>query len=398
MVLLGIVLALAEGVRQVWVREGLRGVEYRRRLPRPRGIVGEPVPLDVTVWNRKPLPLAWLRATDEMSAGVSVRERTLIERRKGAALANVWTLAPFERVTRHFHVVADRRGVYSLGPVALEAGDLFAREAAASDLTAVDRWLVRPRIVPVAVSQRHEHWGGERRALRGLQLDMTRYAGIRAYQPGDPIRSIHWPATARLGTPVSRRFEPGRRREVVVVLDVQTIEGPSWATSYDEDAVESLCIAAGSLVCRLREDGAAVGLAASGYAGAIRPFAFVPPGSSNEHVGRCLDLLARLGPFPAVPIERVLTSLARQMRPGTSVMLVGARDSVAFMPALRRLSTAGFPVRYVRLGVASTAARNAVALAPEADDRAALRRAARVGVSVARLDAGWPTATAMVVE
>jgi uncharacterized protein (DUF58 family) len=383
-VLLGLVLALAEGVRQVWVRSGMRGVEYTRRLPRPRGVVGDAIPLDITVWNRKALPLAWLRAADKASPGVVVRERDLIGREAGEALANAWTLAPFERVTRHFHVVAERRGVYALGPARLEIGDLFARQAASATSARVDRWLVRPRTVAVAVGGRDHEWGGERRARRGLVDDPTRYAGVRPYQPGDPLRSIHWRATARLGSPVSRLFEPARHREVVIVVDLQTVDGPGWAIDYDDDAVESLCVVAASLVRRLLVEGAAVGLAATGYAGGTRPLAFVPPGASNDQLGRCLDLLARLGSFPSAPIERVLTMLLRAIRPGAAIVVLGVRDPAPFVPALRRFAASGHPVQLIALGGDGLRV-------------AARARAGGVDARVGRLDGPWRTATTLVV-
>ena len=124
---LGIVTLLLETIRQVWARYGLRDVTYQRRLATDRTTWGDDIPLEIEVWNRKRLPLAWLRADDEATHGVVVRERALVEGDAGGGvLRNVWTLAPFERVIRQFHVGAERRGVYELGPVALAVGDLVA--------------------------------------------------------------------------------------------------------------------------------------------------------------------------------------------------------------------------------------------------------------------------------
>jgi uncharacterized protein (DUF58 family) len=381
-VLIGCVLALSEGVRQVWVWRGMRGVEYSRRLPLPRGVAGEAVPLDITVWNRKRLPLAWLSAEDDLSARVVVRERS--ETGDEAALRNFWSLAPFERVTRHFHVVAERRGAYSVGPVRLTVGDLFAREAAVAVVPDADHWLVRPRSVPVTIPESADPWGGERRARHGLIDDRTRYAGVRPYQPGDSLRAIHWRATARLGEPVTRLFEPGRHREVIVALDLQTVEGSPWSSSYDDDAVETMCVAAASLLERLQADGAEVGVAATGYAGAVRPFAYVSPGASAGQLGRCLDLLARLGSVPSAPIERLLTWLLRSIRPGTAFIVLSVRGPASFAPALRRLASSGHPVLLVALG-------------PDAEHAARAARALGIEARVGRLDGPWRTATAMAV-
>ena len=60
----------------------------------------------------------------------------------------------------------------------------------------------------------------------GLAEDPSRFAGIREYTPGDPIKRIHPRASARLGRPSTKRFEPSRDREVLIALDIQTTAGP----------------------------------------------------------------------------------------------------------------------------------------------------------------------------
>lgn len=385
-ILLGLVLVPTGAIREVWARRGLEGIEYRRHLPRSRAVVGDEIPIDISVWNRKALPLAWLQVEDEASARVVVRERDLARAESGAlALRNAWTLAPYERVVRHFHVVAERRGIYRLGPARLEVGDLLARPAATGTSPGTDTWIVRPRSVAVRTFVSEQRWGGELRARRGLLDDPTRYAGVRPYQPGDPLRGVHWKATARLGRPVSKRFDPARQREVVVALDIEGVVAPSRpAVSDDDDLVESLCVAAASLVRHFRAEGAAVGLAAAGHGGGNRTMAYVAPGGSEPQLGRCLDLLARLGPFPAAPFERLLTMLVRTIRPGTSLVVLSARDPASYLPALRRVGRSGFPVRHLGFG-------------PAAPALAARARAAAIESSPARLDGPWRTATALLI-
>lgn len=49
--------------------------------------------------------------------------------------------------------------------------------------------------------------------------DLTR--GVREYVDGDPIRSVHWPATARTGTVMIRELEGPRRPHVVIIADLR---------------------------------------------------------------------------------------------------------------------------------------------------------------------------------
>ncbi len=64
LVLVGVLVTLIALLRGLWTRYGLRSVDYERRLATDRAVFGDEFALDVVVWNRKLLPLPWLRADD----------------------------------------------------------------------------------------------------------------------------------------------------------------------------------------------------------------------------------------------------------------------------------------------------------------------------------------------
>ena len=88
-ILLGTVALLLELVHYAWARNGLAGIRYRRVLGARHVPFGDELPLTIEVWNRRRLPLAWLRADDDASPGVDVRERDLVtDEAKPAVLRN----------------------------------------------------------------------------------------------------------------------------------------------------------------------------------------------------------------------------------------------------------------------------------------------------------------------
>jgi uncharacterized protein (DUF58 family) len=384
-VVLGVIVLLLETIRAVWARYGLSGVTYERRLDSDRTTWGDEIPMTIEVWNRKRLPLAWLRADDDATFGTVVRERELVDGSRGSgALRNVWTLAPFERVTRTYHVGAERRGVYDLGPVDLAVGDLFARQAAIEERDDRARFIVRPRTVGTSGIERPDQWGGLERAKAGLTEDPSRFAGIRPYAPGDPLRRIHQRASARLGTPVTKRFEPSRDREVLIALDVQTEHGPAWEIAYEPDDVEALYVVAASVARTLATEKAAFGIAAAGFTGAETRFATVPISSSGGQAERVLDLLARLSTHASAPFEKLLALVQRIARPGTTVLVITARDPGPFAGWFRRLEAGGCRVVVLACG------HDAVADAGRA-------RSAGFSARAARLNGPWQTASALEV-
>jgi uncharacterized protein (DUF58 family) len=386
LVAVGILVLLTAFLRTLWTRFGLRGVAYERRLRTDRAVVGDEIPLDVVVWNRKPLPLPWLRGEDFATDGVTLRERPLVatDRPGVVALENVWTLAWYERVSRHFHVVADRRGSFGFDGVRLRVADLFARDSAEEERALPVTYLVRPRTVPVLDRAPATAPEGDRLARRSLFRDPTLFAGVRPYQPGDPLRQVHWKATARTGRTVVKRFDPSRRREIVIALDVQTVEGPHWLMAYDEDLVEGLCVAAASIARQSLAEGASCGLVAAAYTRTPRPIAWVPPSAGPGQLGAIADTLGRLASFASTPFDRVLASLPRRIGPGATIVVLTARDPRSLLPTLRRLARSGYAVEVVVMG-------------HEARPRAAAARAVGIPARVASLDPDWRTSEALVV-
>lgn len=385
-IVLGAVTLTLEVVHAVWVRDGLRHVRYVRSLASHRIPFGDDIPMTVEVWNHQRLPLAWLRADDQATPGVVVRERELVggAERGTEVLRNAWTLRPFERVVRRLHVTANRRGVFQLGPVELSMGDPFARRAAAEPRDAVDRFLVWPRTLPTTELEPPDRLGDMDRARAGLAEDPSRFAGVRPYAPGDPPRRLHARTSARLDRPMTKRYEPSREREVLIALDVQTIDGPAWDLQFDDEGVESLYVVAASIARSLARRRVAFGLLAAGYTGAETRFASVPVSSAPGQVERVLDMLARLSVHATAPFERLLVVASRTLRPGTTVLVLTARDPAAYTTHLRGLERQGADVVVVACG------RNA-----ERD--AARARAAGLTARRATLDGTWRTAEQLVI-
>jgi uncharacterized protein (DUF58 family) len=383
-VALGLVVLGAALINELWARRGLDGVEYRRRLERNRVAWGDEIRMSIEVWNGKRLPLAWLSAQDETSEGVTVRDRTMAADEHGWQLRNTWTLAPYERVVRHIHVSADRRGLFSIGPTELVVSDLFARQASTREVDRIDRFLVWPRVVPAPDLARADRWAELERAHSGLFQDPARFAGVRTYSPGDPLRRLHHRASARLREPVTKRFEPARERQVLLALDVRSDDDPHWLPA-DPDRIEELCVIGASLTRALAADKATFGFTAAAYTRSRSPFADVEMGAGDRHADRVLDLLARLSTHSSAPYSVLLGRIPRRFGPRSTVLAVTGRDPGPFMPSLARLRRAGYAVALLACG-------------PEATSHAGLARSAGVPARAAQLNGDWRTATQLVAQ
>lgn len=352
LVVVGLLVIGTGWLRSLWSKRGTIGLVYRRELGSDRAVWGDRIPLTLGVENRKVLPLAWLQIDDFVSDGLVVEPLPTIptERPGIASLRTTWSLAPYEEVRRRLAIVAERRGRYRFESVALTVADLFGRSATTVEQPLPETLIVRPRTVPVSIRGPAALPFGPRRIRRGLVEDPALFAGVRPFQPGDPRRRVHERATARLGRPVSKRFEPSAARDVVVALDIQTLPGPVWLLQWDEELVEGLAVAAGSLARRLLDDGAACGLAVNAWTYQPERIGFVPPRAGPGQLARILDLLGRMTPVASIPYGRMLGGLARRIPTGSLVVTLSGRDPSEFGPALRRLRASGFELLHVAVG------------------------------------------------
>jgi uncharacterized protein (DUF58 family) len=124
-----------------------------------------------------------------------------------------------------------------------------------------DTQLYLLRIRQIALEKR-------RLRLRGLGRE---FESLREYQPGDELRNIAWPATARRGKPITREFTTERSQQVWIVLDAGRLSRTAFELKRKktETAKASRTVAQEStnenLVLTLTQldqaSGAAVGLA-----------------------------------------------------------------------------------------------------------------------------------------
>jgi uncharacterized protein (DUF58 family) len=187
------------------------------------------------------------------------------------------------------------------------------------------------------------------RAKRSLFTDPTLFAGVRPFQTGDQLRSIHWRASARQARLQTKRFEPALSRQQVIVLDVQTVEGPYWVLNYDEDLFEELCIAALSLARLLISNEASCGFAAAGFSLTTQRFVYLPPRADRAQIERIGDVLARMTSESSAPLTSLLAWLPHRVAKGTTLTILSGRATKSSAAVVKRLEQSGFPVHYLLL-------------------------------------------------
>ncbi len=317
------------GAAEWWQKHALDGVVYRRRFHYIRGFPGEVTGLQVEVENRKLLPLSWLRVQDAWPKAVGPQDGTLLAPShlpEQGFLTHVFSLRWFQRVRRSYALLLRQRGVYEVGPVQLETGDLFGFFEQRKEAGETETMTVFPHLLSLQeIGLPAEDPFGDRRVRRHLFEDVNRPMGVREYHPEDEFRRVHWPATAHTGELQVKVYQPTSAPVMVICMNAATF-ARHWEGYYPV-LLEYLVEVAGTLANEGLQQGYRVGLISNGcLAHADQPFR-IPPGRTAQQLARLLEALAAVTPLVTGPFEEfLLREVPRVPYGATLVVLTGVKD------------------------------------------------------------------------
>jgi len=339
-------------VSHLWARLSLEEVGYRRTVSLDHVFVGDELELTITVDNRKPLPLSWVRVRDHVPRGLDVLEEPVepIFPLQAAALDFTTNLAWYERVRFSYRLKAAQRGFYAFGPARLESGDLFGvytRERRYRETTPAV--IVYPETVPLAdfYLPSGKPVGEAHTRIRAWE-DPSLPSGLREYRPGDSLRRIDWKATARRREVLVRTYDPSVAHHVVLVVDVMTVPHP-WEGIYGP-FLERAVTGAASVASRAFELGYRVGLLTNGLGPGQRARTVAAPDGGVHQLAAVLEALATIRPITVGAIEEVIDRERDAIPFGATVVAVSPLLMDGLRAKLADLRHRGHPVLAIHVG------------------------------------------------
>jgi uncharacterized protein (DUF58 family) len=307
----GITLAWLLGL--AWVLLLARKLHMERELHVAWATVGDSVHETLRIVNKGFLPAVWVEVRDS--------SETL-----ATPLRLVGEVEAHSTWTRHPAHHCRQRGLYTLGPTWLRTGDPFG----IFTLTIHDQHTSTILVTPPLLSLRQLKvipggWAGDQRRRRGvLERDISE-AGLRAYIPGDSLRRIHWPATARQETLMVKQLESAASDDwwIFVDLDANVQAGSGRDSTLELSIVLAASLALRGLINRRR-----VGLVLSGPR-FIRLTARADP-LYRSQILRCLSI-AEKGTHSLAD----LLAYGRPAQPATMIFISPTHETAWLANALR---------------------------------------------------------------
>jgi len=302
----------------LWARSLARGLSLDRKMRYGWAMVGDRLGQVFTATNRGWAPGLWVEVEDHSNL-------------PGYVASVVITIGGRGLVQWEFEGTCTRRGLYTLGPTSLRAGDplgLYRVEMHQPHSTVL---LVLPPVLPLpAIEVAPGGRVGEGRRPRRAALETTVSTDtVREYIPGDPLKSIHWPTSARTGSLYVRQFEHTPSSDWWIYLDLE--ERVQVGRDFDSTEEYGVILAA-SLADRGLSQGHAVGLVVCG-----KELVWIPP---QRHSGQLMDILRALALVHTgdVPLADLLTSSKRSLQRGASLVLITPNVKTGWIEPLLRLS------------------------------------------------------------
>lgn len=273
-----LILGITIGAR-LWSRLSLSRIRCSLMVDKHKVFPGESLTLHMSAENAKFLPV-WLQMSVPIESALAPSSREMSFTSKCGLL---W----YQQARFNWRLVARRRGVYRLGQVHMEVGDLlgfFPREKRTECDVHV---IVYPRLVPLKpLSLPRRDFFGVPGGKSPVQ-DPIYILGTRDYQRWRPARHIHWKASARHNRLQEKVFEPSEQEKVLLVVEVSQFERDNASESF-ERTLEVV----GSLAAQYHQKGYALGLVTNGVVEGGPPI--MPMGRSPQQLPSILAILARL--------------------------------------------------------------------------------------------------------
>lgn len=331
----------------------MRSLSYRRYLSKQTAYEGEKIELIEVLRNRKLLPVPWLRAESRISPYLRFGKQHNSEREISAEQyhKSVFFLSPYRQVTRRHAITCLHRGYYDVGSVALTAGDMMGMNTRTKQLRYDCTLEVWPRLLSdEELNTPSTRWQGEMAVRRYIQPDPFLVANIRGYMQGDPMRDIHWRATARTGALQVKVRDYMADPKVLVLLNTQTRED-QWGElmDYEQETIEQGIRIAATLCERAVRFGSEAGFASNacmiGEKGQGRTI-YVPARRSSDQLEQLFSAMARMLIHYETSFQTFLENFDVS---GADILILSAYDSDGIRRRMREMELQGNSVAFVPL-------------------------------------------------
>lgn len=280
--------------RYIFNRYGAYKLKYLCRFSAPEAYEGQEVCLVETLYNRKLLPVPWLKVDIHSSKWLDFAGTRSVITQEDRRVTSSFLLKSHQKITRHWKVICLKRGVFTTKNVTLIWGDLLGMGSSSEAVEVNAVLIVYPGIIDLAsVFIPVNCLQGDVVIKRWIMEDPFIVSGTREYTEADSMNRIHWQSSARHGRLMVRKNDFTSRMGVTAILNMQSGEF-EHDTVLDKSKIELGIKTAATLLDSALKMGMTARLAANGCIEGDEGTVFTKEAGGREHIFQLLKLLAQL--------------------------------------------------------------------------------------------------------
>lgn len=324
-------------------------LEYKCEFSVKEAHEGDNIYLVETVYNRKLLPVPWLKVDIHTSRWLGFAGTCSVIAQDSRRVTSSFILKSYQRTTRKWKLKCLKRGVFTTENVTLVSGDLLNYQVVSMPAAVNACLMVYPEVVdlneiftPVNLMQ------SDKTVSRWIIDDPFMVSGARDYTPGDPLNRIHWPASARCGSLMVRKNDFTSRQSLTVLLNMQS-QLYEYTDTINKRIAELGIKVTGTLFDDALREGTQVRFGTNGctLSGAKQAI-FTGEAADKDHITELFKILARLLMKNVKDFETFLDDIMSEME-NQEIIIISAYLSQRMCEQVDQLALAGNTVSILLL-------------------------------------------------
>ena len=292
---------------------------------------GEDVELIEVAENRKRLPLPFIILKFECPREIRFYDMENTSTSDHLYREDMLTMRAFSKHTRRIKAQCTKRGYYVFPRVGITTSDLFLTERFTRDFANDSDLVVLPELIDSNIMRTLTSVTlSDMQCRRTLLTDPFTLAGIREYDPNDPMKSINWKASAKTGTLMVNQNASTCTQKVHVFVNLDF---------YNQKRSTSLLEASISLAYSYLHEIAELGIPASIYTNGRDVITDSPAISETDLGSATLEeravMLARIDlKKPVVPFEEIIEKYLSSTDRDDFILIISPQFNGSFRPLL----------------------------------------------------------------
>jgi len=307
-----------------WQKLAYRKLEVNVKLGAVRVFVNEEFDYSIQLTNKKVLPLSWIEADVVIPREMTIKGQNITMNRSNETSSHIVLLSLmwFQRITRVYRASFSKRGYYTVNDSVIKTGDYFGIRNYEKNYDIGQSIIVYPSIKPIEdLVIENKSLSGESIVRRWINDDPTYFSGVREYTYREPLKSIHWIASAKTGTLQVKQNQFTADKSVVFIINIQCSE-VVWQGN-DSEMIERLVEIGASYIDKASRENIACGIATNSLiAGEKFGSVVVEPGLGSRHNTLLFDTLAKITAYRTVSIEKTLELVTSKMDTTSIISLI----------------------------------------------------------------------------